>query len=218
MVYIRVLASKVSKDLITTMTRARSALLHLCGRTQTTEHRRMMWCNVDTRCRYDQQQTIRAYIIPMQNMRFLLLLYFILTSFQKCLAFQLVQPTTTTTPSSNGRTRPFFGFQPQPASSFLRLSGGDNNNENEDDDFSSLDELLDRPFFDPDAYDEDDDSLLGCLANFVKSDYELAETIFAGSLFVILIIITQELLRMQLYGDSYLPFTSSGNAIRGRLF
>lgn len=80
----------------------------------------------------------------------------------------------------------------------------------------SLDELLDKPFFDPDAYAEDDTSPLGRLATFVKSDYELAETIFAGSLFVILLLVTQELLRMELYGDNYVPFLKGGAS--GKLF
>jgi hypothetical protein len=74
---------------------------------------------------------------------------------------------------------------------------------------------LDRPFFDPDAYDDKDESFLGRLAALVRQDYELAETIYVGTLFVILVIVSQELLRMQLYGDHYIVFGSNNH---GRLF
>lgn len=81
------------------------------------------------------------------------------------------------------------------------------NEDEEDNGDKSLDELLDKPFFDPNAYEEDDSSLAGWFANLVKSNYEFAETLYVGTVFVILIIITQELLRFQIYGDGYLPFT-----------
>ena len=84
------------------------------------------------------------------------------------------------------------------------------------DDSTSLEEFLDQPFFDPDAYDDSDKSLLGRLAAFVRQDYELAETIYVGILFVVLVIFSQELLRMKLYGDHYIPFSSGSTS--GRLF
>lgn len=80
----------------------------------------------------------------------------------------------------------------------------------------SLDEFLDAPFFDPDAYDELDESILGRIAAFVRQDYELAETLYVGLLFVVLVIISQELLRMQMYGDQYAPFSRGSTS--GRLF
>lgn len=99
--------------------------------------------------------------------------------------------------------------------------GGPRFGNNDDDDgieeSTSLEEFLDKPFFDPDAYDDSDKSLLGRLAAFVRQDYELAETIYVGILFVVLVIISQELLRMKLYGDYYTPF-SSGSSHSGRLF
>lgn len=101
----------------------------------------------------------------------------------------------------------------------LHFSGDDDNDPHDDEKkkkFSSIDELLDKPFFDPDAYDDSDKSLLGRLASFVKSDYELAETLYVGMIFVILVIISQEILRMQLYGSNYVPFHKS--VISGRLF
>jgi hypothetical protein len=86
-----------------------------------------------------------------------------------------------------------------------------------DDNEESLDELLDKSYFAPDEYDENDSGPLAWFANLVKSDYELAETLYVASFFVVLVIITQELLRMQLYGDGYIPFTRLG-AGTGNLF
>ena len=83
----------------------------------------------------------------------------------------------------------------------------------------SLDEFLDQSFFDPEKYQEDDLSVWGRLATFIKSDDELAETIYVGIIFVVLVIISQELLRMQIYGDQYTPFKSIGGLARnGKLF
>jgi hypothetical protein len=83
-----------------------------------------------------------------------------------------------------------------------------------------VDDFLDRSFFDPEEFDDSDDSLLGKFARLVKADYELAETLYVGIIFVVLIIVTQEVLRMQLYGDSYIPFvkgsaTAAAGAMRG---
>lgn len=87
----------------------------------------------------------------------------------------------------------------------------------DDDNEDTLDDFLDKPFFDPETYDEEDSGPLAWFANLVKNDYALAETLFAGCFFIILLIITQELLRMQLYGDGYIPFTRLG-ASGGNLF
>jgi hypothetical protein len=67
-----------------------------------------------------------------------------------------------------------------------------------------VDAFLDTPFFDPKS--KENGPFLQWFADLVESDYELAETLYAGLLFVILVIGAQELLRMQLYGDSYTPF------------
>jgi hypothetical protein len=85
-----------------------------------------------------------------------------------------------------------------------------NNNNNEDDN-NELDDFLDQSYFDPEQFDDEDQGPLAWFANLVKSDYELAETLYVGTFFVILVIITQELLRMQLYGDRYIPFTKLGS-------
>jgi hypothetical protein len=91
-------------------------------------------------------------------------------------------------------------------------------NENGSEDEESLDDLLDKPFFDPDKYDEKDTGPLGWFANLVKSDYELAETIYVGTIFVVLLVVAQEVLRIQIYDNSYLPFTKGGATGGGRLF
>ena len=70
----------------------------------------------------------------------------------------------------------------------------------------SIDDFLDRPFFDPDAVTEDDPQPIRWFADLVKNDYAAAETLYAGAIFVVMVIVSQELLRMQIYGDGYIPF------------
>jgi hypothetical protein len=81
-----------------------------------------------------------------------------------------------------------------------------------------MDKFLDVPFFDPDRVLEDENShpLLRRFASFVQLDYEMAEAVISGAFFVILIIATQEVLRLQFYGDNYVPFTKGVNP--GSLF
>jgi hypothetical protein len=81
-----------------------------------------------------------------------------------------------------------------------------------------MDEFLDTPFFDPDKVlkDENSSPLLKRFAAFVQGDYQTAEAVLTGLFFVILIIITQEVLRMQLNGANYVPFTRG--TIPGSLF
>ena len=92
----------------------------------------------------------------------------------------------------------------------------DDKYKNNQDDDTSIDDFLDRQFFNPDEFDENDTSLLGRFANLVKSDYALAETFYVGLIFVVMVIVSQELLRMQLYGDNYIPFTKG--VAPGKLF
>jgi hypothetical protein len=89
----------------------------------------------------------------------------------------------------------------------------------ERDDKFDIDVFLDTPFFDPQQIldDETSNSLLRRWASFIQNDYETAEIIMAGIMFVILIIASQEMLRIQYYGwDNYVPFTKGINP--GRLF
>ncbi|CAJ1959371.1 unnamed protein product [Cylindrotheca closterium] len=102
----------------------------------------------------------------------------------------------------------------------LSVAENDNHNQNEDEESDesigeSLNTLLDKQFFDPEKYDENDTGPLAWFANFVKRDYEFAETVYVGVYLTVLVIITQEVLRMQLYGDKYMPFARIGN---GNLF
>jgi hypothetical protein len=81
-----------------------------------------------------------------------------------------------------------------------------------------LDKFLDTPFFEPDKVlkDENSNPVLKKFASFVLGDYEFAEALLTGIFFVVLIIITQEALRMQLNGANYVPFTKG--SIPGSLF
>mmetsp|Transcript_1511 Transcript_1511/g.3338 ORF Transcript_1511/g.3338 Transcript_1511/m.3338 type:complete len:232 (-) Transcript_1511:526-1221(-) len=61
-----------------------------------------------------------------------------------------------------------------------------------------MDAFLDKPFFDPDAYDDDDDSMFGKFARLVKNDYELFEAVFVACFFLLLITVAKDLLRAQM--------------------
>jgi len=84
------------------------------------------------------------------------------------------------------------------------------NNNNANNLGEQIDEFLDKPFFDPDAYDDDDTSLLGKFASFAKADYELFEAFFVACFFLILITITKDLLRAEM--------TARGLVSAGKLF
>lgn len=71
-----------------------------------------------------------------------------------------------------------------------------------------FDKFLDTPYFNPNSYEDDDNSFLGKFANLAKSDYEAFEAVFVGCFFLVLIVIAQDLLRAQMH--------SAG--IGGRLF
>ena len=81
-----------------------------------------------------------------------------------------------------------------------------------------LEEFLDKQFFDPEKVLEDESSPLWLqrFASFVVDDYEKAEVVLAGALIAILIIVAQEVLRLQLYGENYEPFRAGIQS--GRLF
>jgi hypothetical protein len=103
-------------------------------------------------------------------------------------------------------------------------SNRNDNNTNDDDNNSqfnsAVDDFLDRPFFDPDKVLDENNAKgpLAWFANLVKNDYALAETLYVGVFGVVLIVITQELLRLQLYGDAYVPFTRGISSAGGNLF
>lgn len=96
-----------------------------------------------------------------------------------------------------------------------QTNNNDDGNEQDDDTDASeqLDGWLDKPFFDPMEYNEDDSTWQARLANFVKSDYDRFEFIYAGTFLVFMLVVSQELFRMQLYGADYVPFTSNSHTV-----
>ena len=78
-----------------------------------------------------------------------------------------------------------------------------NNNEADNDNdlpvLTRINNFLNQSFFDPDKYDEDDNSFFGKFARLIKNDYEFFETVYVGCFFIILIIITQDVLRAQMH-------------------
>jgi len=62
-----------------------------------------------------------------------------------------------------------------------------------------INQFLDQSFFDPDKYNDNDNSFFGKFARLIKNDYELFETLYVGCFFIILIIITQDVLRAQIH-------------------
>lgn len=73
-----------------------------------------------------------------------------------------------------------------------------------------LDSFLDKPFFDP----ENSNNNENWFANLVKNDYDAAEALYVGAFLTIMVIVSQELLRIVKYGDMYVPFGGGG----GKLF
>ena len=67
-----------------------------------------------------------------------------------------------------------------------------------------VDDMLDRPFYDP---AQDEDSLL---SKFSGGDPELAGTLFASGFLALMVVVSQELVRMYKYGANYVPFRPGG--------
>lgn len=84
------------------------------------------------------------------------------------------------------------------------------NDENETSMDEAMNNLLDKPFFDPD----DPSNESNWFANLVKNDYDSAEAIYVGAIVIFGVIVSQELLRIVKYGGGYVPFSSGG----GKLF
>jgi hypothetical protein len=106
--------------------------------------------------------------------------------------------------------------EPQP--SHLPLEREKNDTERKQEAFD-WDLFLDTPFFDPDQVANDPNSppLLRRFAAWVQQDYATAELMATGALFVLLIIASQEMLRIQMFGlENYVPFTKG--VVPGNLF
>jgi hypothetical protein len=110
------------------------------------------------------------------------------------------------------------GFQIHPHSRFKPGTSGRNVvvsllqlQQNNDDD--SFQDKLDTLFFDPDQVLKDNEKgqvqnpISLWFANLMKDDYETAEIFFAATFLSIMVVVSQELLRMQIYGDHYIPFS-----------
>jgi hypothetical protein len=79
----------------------------------------------------------------------------------------------------------------------------DNDGHDNDDDVENMtnldqkiDNLLDKPFFDPYAPSNDNN----WFANLVRNDYESAEALYAGVIVILGVVISQQLLRIVKYG------------------
>lgn len=69
-----------------------------------------------------------------------------------------------------------------------------------------IDEFLDSPVFDPDNEANDGN----WFAQLVRNDYATAEALYAGGFFALMVFISQELFRLWLYGENYVPFKAGG--------
>ena len=132
-----------------------------------------------------------------------------------------------------GLARPFTGNAPQqrrPCSFRLQLASDDDDAKTtndqveseegtlsakedaplkrEEEEEQSLEEqintFLDTEFFNPE--DVPETSPLRWFADLVQSDYATAEALYASFFIAGMVLITQELVRMQYYGDQYVPF------------
>mmetsp|Transcript_18619 Transcript_18619/g.38965 ORF Transcript_18619/g.38965 Transcript_18619/m.38965 type:complete len:185 (+) Transcript_18619:109-663(+) len=104
---------------------------------------------------------------------------------------------------------------PYPPSTFkMVVDENDPKRKDQNDDPDSIDEkidsFLDKPFFDPENPNNNDN----WFANLVKNDYDTAEALYVGAFLTIMVIVSQELLRIVKYGDMYVPFGGGG----GKLF
>ena len=87
-----------------------------------------------------------------------------------------------------------------------------NSDENENDSpQNNIDAFLDKQIFDPESESNQDN----WFANLVKNDYDSAEALYVGVFVFAGVVISQELLRIVKYGESYIPFGQGGG---GNLF
>jgi hypothetical protein len=85
------------------------------------------------------------------------------------------------------------------------------NNQNGYEIENKIDAFLDKQIFDPESESNQDN----WFANLVKNDYDSAEALYVGVFVFAGVIISQELLRIVKYGESYIPFGQGGG---GNLF
>jgi hypothetical protein len=126
---------------------------------------------------------------------------------------------STPLPSRSTTGRVFESRTMRYSNSLLNANNNGNKKQTDGDLDNPIDKFLDTPFYDPDTVLDDPDSSLleKKFAKFVKNDYYTAEGLLVGIFLVILVILSQEVLRIQLYSfENYVPF-SRGTPF-GRLF
>ena len=67
-----------------------------------------------------------------------------------------------------------------------------------------VDKFLDTEFFNP--KDVKEGSPLKWFANLVENDYATAEALYTSFFIAFMVLVTQELVRMQVYGENFVPF------------
>lgn len=92
------------------------------------------------------------------------------------------------------------------SSTYFSLQNKNRKNRGADEnDRMTIDEMLDKPFFDPDSV-PDDTSIFSWFANLIKQDYVTAEALYVSTFFALMVVVGQELLRMYVHGEKYIPF------------
>ncbi len=76
---------------------------------------------------------------------------------------------------------------------------------------NKIDAFLEKQIFDPESESNQDN----WFANLVKNDYDSAEALYVGVFVFAGVVVSQELLRIVKYGESYIPFGQGGG---GNLF
>jgi len=95
----------------------------------------------------------------------------------------------------------------------LSLTKDDDEKHNRDEGLDlegKINAFLDTPIFDPDEEVRDGEifsPLKSWFSSLVKNDYAFAESLYVGFIFFVLVVFSQELLRMKIYGENYIPFT-----------
>ena len=71
--------------------------------------------------------------------------------------------------------------------------------------------FLDTEFFNPE--DVPEKSPLRWFADLVQNDYATAEALYASFFIAGMVLLSQELVRLQMYGDQYVPFKKLGGGV-----
>ena len=100
---------------------------------------------------------------------------------------------------------------PQPIRNPHSLLAKNSDEKENDSSQNNIDAFLDKQIFDPESESNQDN----WFANLVKNDYDSAEALYVGVFVFAGVVISQELLRIVKYGESYIPFGQGGG---GNLF